>query len=117
MKEGLNSPVSGTTYFVSDSYNLGLAGAVAGAKGIDKSDQAESPYMAYSWNWVEGYPCPTLDQVREEINNTAEIGPMFLAWLDTLEGSLTTDLAGNARNANAMCPGSYQQADTPVPAN
>ena len=102
----------GTHYFIDNCYDLGVGGAVAGASGDDKTT-ASRPYMAYKWTWVDGYPCPTLKQVRDAIFNTAEIGPMFLRWLDTIEGSLTTDIAGQPRNENAMCPGSYQQATTP----
>lgn len=113
LKEGLNSPVSGTTYFVDQSYDLGLAGAVSGAAGVDKTS-LEQPYYAYKWTWVDGYPCPTLAQVREEIKTTAGIGEIFLNWLDTLEEALTTDIAGQDRDEDAMCPGSYQQTDTPA---
>lgn len=88
------------------SYNLGLGKAPASASWVNYSDA--TPYYAVKWAWNEAYPCPTLKQVRDAIRENP-IGETFLAWLDTIEGSLTTDIAGRPRNAQAMCPGSYQQ--------
>lgn len=116
LTEGLNSPEAGKTYFVSNSYDWGIGGTIDGIGSVDKTTAAR-PYLAYKFTWNENHPCPTLQQIKDAISGTDNIGPMFLAWLETIDGALTTDIAGRARNENAMCPGSYQQADTPVPAN
>ena len=93
----------------SESKNLGLGGAFTGAK----SPSATEPYTYYyfTWDWDTSYPCPTLQDVRTAIKANP-IGQTFLDWLDGLEegGALSTDIAGNKRPSNAMCPGSYQQA-------
>ena len=107
-----NEVALNTHYFIDSCYDLGVDGTVNGAGGT-ASTYNGIPNYYYTWSWVEGYPCPNLMQVRDAIFNVAEIGPMFLRWLDTIEGSLTTDINGQPRNENAICPGSYQQATTP----
>ena len=94
---------------VSDSKNLGLGGVFTGAKSPSVTDPY--PYYYFTWDWDPSYPCPTLEEVRDAISKNP-IGGTFLDWLDNLEeggGALSTDIAGNKRPANAMCPGSYQQ--------
>lgn len=108
-----NGAELGKTYKVdTESYDAGLGGTFANASQIDLLS-SEAPYCAYSWDWTEGYPLPTLDHVREVIASTTKVGPPFLRWLDSIEGAFTTDIAGRRRNENAVCPGSYQQETTP----
>ena len=116
LTEGLNSPKADETYFVSNSYDWGVGGTVSGAGAINKVTEAR-PYLAYKFTWNEEYPCPTLQQIKDAISGTDEIGPIFLAWLETIDGALTTDIAGRSRDINAMCPGSYQQDGVTAPAN
>ena len=100
---------SNETYFIDNiSYDAGIGGAFSNAAHVSGSS-----YDAYSWEWNTDYPCMSLRQIRTAIAETAEVGPLFLKWLDSIEGSLTTDIAGRPRNENAMCPGSYQQSTTP----
>lgn len=97
------------TASVTNSTDLGTGTAITGA-GTKAVTTGNDPwYRAYTWPWQDSYNCPTLAQVREIIASNTVIGQTFLDWLDTIEGSLSTDIAGNTRPANAMCPGSYQQ--------
>ena len=97
------------TASVTNSTDLGTGTAIAGA-GTKAVTTGNDPwYRAYTWPWQDTYNCPTLAQVREIIASNTVIGQTFLDWLDTIEGSLSKDIAGNTRPANAMCPGSYQQ--------
>ena len=97
------------TASVTNSTDLGQGTAIIGA-GTKAVITGNDPwYRAYTWPWQDSYNCPTLAQVREIIASNIVIGQTFLDWLDTIEGSLSTDIAGNPRPANAMCPGSYQQ--------
>ena len=116
----------GKTYWITDSYDYGSTGTFGGTPaniGNNNPNLYNSgvAYQSYTWSWASNseweFTFPTLQQVKDEISATAEIGPKFLAWLETLDRALTTDIAGNSRNEMAMCPGSYQQVDTPVPAN
>lgn len=107
------------TYTTVASYNY--PGTDIAGKGEATASVNGLTQRTYKWTWVDdfknNYTCPTLQQVKDAIKATAEIGPVFLAWLETVDGAFTTDILGRERNINAMCPGSYQQADTPVPAN
>lgn len=94
---------------VTNSTDLGKGSTIAGA-GTKANLTGNDPwYRAYTWPWLDSYNCPTLAQVRAVITSNTMIGQTFLDWLDTIEGSLSTDIAGRERPANAMCPGSYQQ--------
>ncbi len=97
------------TASVTNSTDLGTGTAIAGADTKAVIEGNDPWYRAYTWPWQDSYNCPTLAQVREIIASNTVIGQTFLDWLDTIEGSLSTDIAGNPRPANAMCPGSYQQ--------
>ena len=95
---------------VTNSTDLGIGTAISGASTNANITGNDPWYRAYTWPWQDSYNCPTLAQVRAIIASNTVIGQTFLDWLDTIEGSLSTDIAGNPRPATAMCPGSYQQA-------
>lgn len=97
-----------TTDTKENNHDLGKGTAITGST-TSRVTGADPYYYAYTWSWNEAYPCPTLAQVRAVIASNTKIGQIFLDWLDTIEGSLSTDIAGRERPANAMCPGSYQQ--------
>lgn len=106
--------VQDKTYTIdAESYDAGIGGQFV-EPSVSDCLSLDLPYYAYLWNWVDGYPCPSLQYVRQTIAGTPEIGPLFLRWLDSLGGALDTDIAGRPRNENAMCPGSYQQKTTPT---
>ena len=94
---------------VTNSTDLGTGSALAGTDTKANLTGNDPWYRAYTWPWLDSYNCPTLAQLRSIISSNTAIGKAFLDWLDTIEGSLSTDIAGNPRPANAMCPGSYQQ--------
>lgn len=98
----------GTGFTVADSYNMDSWDKVFADRATPNGPGEQPAYYALSWTWKNDYPCPTLQQVRNAINENP-LGSVFLSWLDTIEGSLSTDIAGRERPANAMCPGSYQQ--------
>lgn len=72
---------------------------------------------AYTWTWTDlykGQMTPvTVEEVNQEIEAVPNIGPLFMNWLKTIPNSLDTDIYGVSRTP-ASCPGSYQQAGTPV---
>ena len=109
-----------STATISNTYDLGIGGYFGSTGlGVTKNDEgselaAVNPYYAYTWPFAEGYPCPTLEEVRTLIASNTKIGGAFLNWLDTLEGALTTDIAGRPRSEDAICPGAYQQKTTPA---
>lgn len=94
---------------VTNSTDLGLGTSMTGASTKANTEGPGTWYRAYTWPWQDNYPCPTLTEVRAVITSNTQIGQTFLDWLDSLDGALTTDIAGNPRPSNAMCPGSYQQ--------
>ena len=108
---GDNNSDSITTVSSENNTNLGTGTAVSGASTKSNVSGPGQWYYAYTWPWQQTYPCPTLAQVRTAIKSNTQIGETFLDWLDTIEGALSTDIAGNPRPSNAMCPGSYQQTD------
>ena len=115
LENGGATSVDNPTYFVSNSYSCLDSDITDKSEVTATIDGVE--LKSYTWTWVDNfknnYTCPTLQQVKDAINATPEIGPKFLAWLETIDGAFTTDILGRARDINAMCPGSYQQAGTP----
>ena len=109
-----------STATISNTHDLGIGGYFGSTGlGVTKNDEGDNlaavnPYYAYTWPFAEGYPCPTLEEVRTLIASNTKIGGAFLNWLDTLEGALTTDIAGRPRSEDAICPGAYQQKTTPA---
>ena len=75
---------------------------------------------AYNLSWnananaFAGFDCTGLNAVKSEIESTAEIGEIFVDWLETIPDALTTDIFGNPRPEDSTCPGSLQFADTPL---
>ena len=70
---------------------------------------------AYSWDGVcEGFTRTSLSSVKTLIGGTANVGSDFLTWLESEDlkvngaEALAVDIRGNARNATAMWPGSYE---------
>ena len=109
-----------TNAVIADVCDLGVGGyftedATLGVTHNNDGDNpaAVNPYYAYTWSFAEGYPCPTLQKVRDLIQANT-IGEAFLEWLDSLGDALTTDIAGRPRSKDASCPGSYQQTTTPA---
>lgn len=102
---------------VTNSTDLGTGNALTGT-GTKANLTGNDPwYRAYTWPWQDSYNCPTLNQLRTIIASNTTIGQTFLDWLDTIEGSLSTDIAGRERPSNAICPGSYQQENVTANGN
>ncbi|MBQ7709176.1 MAG: hypothetical protein IJT74_04570 [Bacteroidales bacterium] len=74
-----------------------------------KVNDVSNIYYSFTTDYSTGMTFPTLDQVRTAIEGTTSIGPLFLQWLDTIEGSLTTDITGYDRAQDASHPGSWQK--------
>jgi len=106
-----------TTDTKANNTNLGTGATITGAGTKSNTSGNDPYYYAYTWPWENTYTCPTLAQVRSIIASNTQIGQTFLDWLDTIEGSLSTDIAGRERPANAMCPGSYQQENVTANGN
>ena len=109
--------VSSTTdgmYTVNNSASF--SGAAEG-KGTDDRKVDGVQHYAYKWTWTDlykGQMTPvTVEEVNQEIEAVPNIGPLFMNWLKTIPNSLDTDIYGVSRTP-ASCPGSYQQAGTPV---
>ena len=109
--------VSNTTdgkYTVKNSASF--SGAAEGKNTDDKKVDGVQHY-AYTWTWTDSYKeqmTPvTVEEVNQEIETVPNIGPLFMNWLKTIPNSLDTDIYGVSRTP-ASCPGSYQQAGTPV---
>jgi len=125
-EEGATVEGDTPTYTLKNSYDYAAIGDVIG-KSNDSRKVNGITLRTYKWSWTDAgesvygdFVCPTYDQVRTEIASTTGVGELFLAWLDEVEtdgAALKTDICNRPRDLNAMCPGSYQQADTPVPAN
>ena len=96
------SSLSGVTYG-----DLGWAKA---GNGISVSvDDVRGHIYAYDWNGAidgKSFTKPTLDQVKTVLTNTTNVGPAFLEWLG--ESNLKIDIRKEARDIQAMWPGSYQ---------
>ena len=99
-----NSPVY--TLEHSASIDSAVGGASAKTKAING---ITAYYYTFTQDFSSDMTFPTLAQVRDDIAATTKIGPMFLEWLDTIEGSLTTDLIGQERPAGASHPGAWQK--------
>ena len=74
-------------------------------------------HYAYKWTWTDTYTTQmspaTVETVNAAIEAVPNIGPLFIAWLETIPNSLDTDIYGVSRTP-ASCPGSYQQTGTPA---
>ena len=105
---------------VASSVDLGLNGTFASPVYKDATVNGIAHkyyYFDYS-STLEGksFTKPTLVQVRSSIAATGEsstgaadgLGQLFLNWLDTINGALSTDIAGNARPKSGLCPGSAE---------
>ena len=128
-ENGATSTGDNPTYTLKDSYDYASIGDVIG-KGNDSRNPNGVTLKTYTWNWIypsshanagqpvySGFVCPTYQQVRDAIKSTTGVGETFLAWLDEVEAdnaALKTDIFNRARDINAMCPGSYQQTETPA---
>ena len=105
------------SYILTNSLDITSAPDVTSRKHVGRTIN-NVQLFTYTWSWEtegysSGYQCPSLATVREAISGTSVVGELFLSWLDSLDGALTTDIHGNPRLEAASCPGSYQQADTP----
>lgn len=107
---GDNNSDSITSVTLESNVNLGTGATISGANTTSVITGDGQWYYAYTWSWNESYSCLTQNEVRAAITSNTQIGQTFLDWLDSLDGALTTDIAGNPRPSDAMCPGSYQQA-------
>ena len=96
------SSLSGVTYG-----DLGWAKA---GNGTSVSvDDVRGHIYAYEWSGsIDGKTLtkPTLDQVKTTLTNTTNVGPAFLEWLG--DSNLKIDIRKEARDIQAMWPGSYQ---------
>lgn len=106
------SAKAGTHYIFTNCVNRGVeTTALAGAAGNDK-EEAKDGVMQYRYAYTfdkTTYPdfTPmTLSDVKSAVKGTAGIGEIFDAWLTEI-GAYDKDIMGNARNADAMSPGSY----------
>lgn len=96
------------TYTVTNSLSIDRAITGASAKNTT-IEGVQAYYYTFTADYSGDMTFPTLEQVRSSIEGTTNIGPLFLAWLDTIEGSLTTDITGYDRDADASHPGSWQK--------
>ena len=96
------SSLSGVTYG-----DLGWAKA---GNGTSVSvDDVRGHIYAYDWTGsIDGktFTMPTLGQVKTTLTNTTNVGPAFLEWLG--DSNLMIDIRKEARDTQAMWPGSYQ---------
>ena len=72
-------------------------------------DDVRDHFYVYEWSGsITGktFTKPTLEQVKTALTNTANVGPAFLEWLG--EDNLKIDIRKQARDTQAMWPGSYQ---------
>lgn len=93
-----------------------FTGAAEG-KSTDNKKINGVQHYAYKWTWTDAYKAGMTPVTVEEVNTAMEavpnIGPLFMAWLNTIPNALDTDIYGVSRTP-ASCPGSYQQAGTPA---
>lgn len=72
-------------------------------------DDVRGHIYAYEWSGTideKSFTKPTLDQVKTALTTTTNVGPAFLEWLG--DANLKIDIRGEARDTQAMWPGSYQ---------
>lgn len=72
-------------------------------------DDVRHHFYVYDWSGSitdKTFTKPTLEQVKTALTNTANVGPAFLGWLG--EDNLKIDIRKQARDTEAMWPGSYQ---------
>lgn len=60
------------------------------------------------------FQCPTLKQVHDAISGNSGVGKLFMEWLETIPGALTTDMFGVARPEECSCPGALQFTGAPT---
>ena len=96
------SSLSGVTYG-----DLGWAKAGNGTSV--PVDDVRGHIYAYDWTGAidgKSFTKPTLAQVKTTLTNTTNVGPAFLEWLG--DSNLKIDIRKEARDTQAMWPGSYQ---------
>lgn len=94
--------LSGVTY-------TDLGWAKAGNGTSVSVDDVRGHIYAYDWTGAidgKSFTKPTLDQVKTTLTNTTNVGPAFLEWLG--DSNLKIDIRKEARDTQAMWPGSYQ---------
>lgn len=96
-------------YTIENSLEIADDGLGTKAEKSEKVNDVSLVYYTFTQDFSSSMTFPTLEQVRAAIEGTTSIGPLFLAWLDTIEGSLSTDITGYGRDANASHPGSWQK--------
>ena len=96
-----------STYTLTNSLQISNSGLGTKANPTVKINGITHRY--YTFTQDLGFTAPSLATVREKINGTSKIGPLFLSWLDSIDESLTTDITGYARDSEASFPGSWQQ--------
>lgn len=103
-------------YVNEGSFDYSSLGAVP-EKNTDNKEINTIQHYAYKWTWTDAYKSgmnpKTVEEVNAEIEAVPNIGPLFMNWLETIPGSLDTDIYGVSRTP-ASCPGSYQQTSTPA---
>lgn len=106
-----DSAKEGEHYIFTNCVNRGVEKAApAGASNKEVAkDGVMQQYYTYTFNKTT---CPdftpmTLSAVKDAVKGTAGIGERFDAWLTEI-GAYDKDIMGNARNADAMSPGSMQ---------
>lgn len=73
-------------------------------------DDVRDHFYVYDWsgslNNDKTFTKPSFEQVKTALTNTTNVGPAFLEWLG--EDNLKIDIRKQARDTQAMWPGSYQ---------
>ncbi len=96
------------TYTLNNSAEIShdIQGRVASNKTVNG---VQAYYYTFTADYSSSITFPTETQVRNSIEGTTNIGPLFLQWLDTLDNALTTDITGYDRDPDALHPGSWQK--------
>lgn len=75
---------------------------------VSKVDDVRGQFYYYPWSGsYEGFTKADLASVRAAVEAVPNVGPAFLSWLGA-DIELSRDICGNARDVNAMWPGSYE---------
>lgn len=96
------------TYTLNNSADIDRAVEGAAAKNTTVNG-IQAYHYTFTADFSSAMTFPTETQVRDIIEGTTNIGPLFLGWLDTLENALTTDITGYDRDPDALHPGSWQK--------
>lgn len=104
---------------IQNSADVGTSLTYGGSANVNKTINGVK-LEGYNLVWSDNetafgdFKCPTLKQVHDAISGNTGVGKLFMEWLETIPGALTTDMFGVARPEECSCPGALQFTGAPT---